>query len=661
MRLLNPISFTVFILALCLCSHHATAQQVSMDSVYKTICALPNDSIQLKKLLDFSDKVEVSDSMLCKEVYKNTLAISRKIGSPYYESKVFIYMGIFTKNHKDYATALGYLQQAYKIARSAGIDENVGSALANMGNIYHAENNIKEATTKGIEASYYLEKAGKTRLLSIILGNLCTDFENQRMYDKSIEYGLKAVQAAIQSKDKRAIGMAYGNLSVPYIRIRDKEKFYEAAKQELFYLREFRNPKHLHQAYQNIASYYIEVKDIPNATLYADSSLQMAEATNDAKFIAEAKILIGSIATEAKDFNKAGKILNETKAVTDKEGGMLLKGDWNSMMYRLENAKGNTNDSAVQYLKAQFIIEDSLKNVKILANTIALEKKFETEKKQLQITQLQKEKEIQQLSLHQKNIALYVLLGGLLAAFMVGFLLYKNNKRRHQVATQKEALHQQQIKELEKEKQLLAVSGMLQSQEAERSRMAKDLHDGLGGMLSGIKLNLSSMKGNMIVHENDAALFNKSLGQLDNAIAEMRRVAHNMMPEALLKFGIIEAVQDYCDGINESRMVNMQFTHLGFDKPLEKSIEVVLYRIVQELSNNAIKHAAATHIFIQITQHERGLTLTVEDDGKGFDVAQITKGAGLQNVQSRVDYLNGSMEISSTSGVGSTFNLEIPL
>ncbi len=205
------------------------------------------------------------------------------------------------------------------------------------------------------------------------------------------------------------------------------------------------------------------------------------------------------------------------------------------------------------------------------------------------------------------------------------------------------------------------MDSIIQGQELERSRMARDLHDGLGGMLSGIKLNLSAMKGNMMIHESDAQLFNKSILQLDNAITEMRRVAHNMMPEALLKFGLTEAVQDYCDGINESNTVKMKFTTIGFNQPLEKSVEVILFRIIQELSNNAIKHAVAKNIFIQLNNHGQGVTLTVEDDGKGFDATQITKGAGLQNVQSRIDYLKGSMEINSKEAEGAAFIIEIPL
>jgi two-component system, NarL family, sensor kinase len=245
-------------------------------------------------------------------------------------------------------------------------------------------------------------------------------------------------------------------------------------------------------------------------------------------------------------------------------------------------------------------------------------------------------------------LIIFIILAGIIyLVFIAGLFLFIFQYRK------KKILH-------EKEKQILAMDSIIQGQEIERSRMARDLHDGLGGMLSGIKLNLSSMKGNMMIHENDAQLFNKSIVQLDNAITEMRRVAHNMMPEALLKFGLTEAVQDYCDGISESNLVKMKFTQLGLNTAIEKPTEVILYRIIQELSNNAIKHATAKIIFIQLNKHEQGLTLTVEDDGKGFDANKTTKGDGLQNVQSRVDYLKGTMEINSKLGEGSSFTIEIP-
>ena len=142
----------------------------------------------------------------------------------------------------------------------------------------------------------------------------------------------------------------------------------------------------------------------------------------------------------------------------------------------------------------------------------------------------------------------------------------------------------------------------------------------------------------------------------------MRRVAHNMMPEALLKFGLGEAIQDYCDGINESNVVKMKYTQIGSLQTLSQSTDIVLYRIIQELTNNAIKHAGAKNIFIQITKHQQGFTITIEDDGKGFDAKALpdAKGSGLLNVRSRIDYLKGGWDIRSENGKGTSINIEIP-
>ena len=196
--------------------------------------------------------------------------------------------------------------------------------------------------------------------------------------------------------------------------------------------------------------------------------------------------------------------------------------------------------------------------------------------------------------------------------------------------------------------------------ETERSRLAKDLHDGLGGLLSGIKLTLSSIADK--VPEKNTPLFTKANNQLDTAISEMRRVAHNMMPEALLKFGLGEAIQDYCDGINESNVVKMKYIQIGSLQTLSQSTAIVLYRIIQELTNNSIKHAAAKNIFIQITNHLKGFTITVEDDGKGFDskMLQEEKGTGIKNVRSRVEYLKGSFVIDTAQSKGTSIIVEIP-
>ncbi|MBK9791741.1 MAG: sensor histidine kinase [Sphingobacteriales bacterium] len=199
--------------------------------------------------------------------------------------------------------------------------------------------------------------------------------------------------------------------------------------------------------------------------------------------------------------------------------------------------------------------------------------------------------------------------------------------------------------------------------EDERSRVAKDLHDGLGGLLSGVKLSLNSITGNVVVSEQHATVFKRVLNQLDNAISEMRRVAHSMMPESLLRFGLAQAIEDFCYDINESKTVQLNFYHHGLEQRLDSSIEITLYRVIQELVNNAIKHAAATEIMIHLVRNENQLTLTVEDNGVGFNINNIQKikGVGLSNIQSRIDFLKGYVEIDSKKNVGSSFYITIPV
>ncbi len=221
-------------------------------------------------------------------------------------------------------------------------------------------------------------------------------------------------------------------------------------------------------------------------------------------------------------------------------------------------------------------------------------------------------------------------------------------------------MQQQRIAELETEKQLLATQSLLEGQEDERSRIAKDLHDGLGGLLSGVKLQLGAMKGNLILTEENGIAFNRVLNNLEESIAEMRRVAHNMMPETLLRFGLPQALEDYSSSLSHQQAFTIQCEFRGMEKRLDSSTEVVVYRIVQELINNAVKHSGASAILVQIMRHdEERLNITVEDNGKGFDPKFTgSDTAGLRNISSRVKYLNGKMDIQSEPGNGTSVYIE---
>ena len=317
--------------------------------------------------------------------------------------------------------------------------------------------------------------------------------------------------------------------------------------------------------------------------------------------------------------------------------------DWLSASYKF---LGNYTQ-AYNYLEKHSYLYGSIVSESNFKQLAAVEHKYEKEKK---------DKEIIQLNADNKQESLFnkILIGAAAALVFIGFLGYRNFRS-------KQKLQQQQIIELEKEKQLQAVDAMLKGQEEERGRLAKDLHDGLGGMLSGVKLSFSNMKENLILDADTAVRFEKSISQLDNTIAELRKVAHNLMPEALVKFGLKSAVEDFCETLQSSSNCKIMYQQLGADRDLGNIANVNIYRIIQELVNNAVKHANAKQIIVQLTKLPAKVLLSVEDDGEGFDVnnPDALPGIGLTNINNRVQYLNGKIDVSSKKDEGTAFNIEV--
>jgi two-component system NarL family sensor kinase len=328
------------------------------------------------------------------------------------------------------------------------------------------------------------------------------------------------------------------------------------------------------------------------------------------------------------------------------------------LLTEIEEKLGNVA-RAFDYQKQLIIVSDSMKKEKVERQMHEIELKYQNEKKEKEILELQKSNALQSLSLQKQSTFNYFLVGSIVALLVTGFLGYGNLRHRQLLSKQHDQLQQQRIRELEKDKQLVAVDALLKGQEDERRRMAKDLHDGLGGILSGVKLSLGAMKGNMLLSDENTRLFSRVLDQLDHSITEMRRVAHNMMPEALVKLGLQQAIQDYCDGLNELVPTPFKVQFHGLGIRMQGATEIVIYRIVQELLNNIVKHADATEVLVQIMRHDNNLTITVEDNGKGFYVGSAqNKGNGLGNVRSRVDYLKGHLDIQSIPGKGTSTHID---
>ncbi len=328
----------------------------------------------------------------------------------------------------------------------------------------------------------------------------------------------------------------------------------------------------------------------------------------------------------------------------------LLPGDRNSYANLLAETYANTGNmkEAYEWSQKYITVNDSLHAADYKRDMLDMENKYQSAEKAKQISQLQAEKQAAELV--QKNQRLWVLLLAVGAAVFLLAFLYLNNILKNQKRE-----NEFKFKELEQQRELQVTKAFLEGEDKERQRIAQDLHDGLGGALSGIKMKLSAVQNNFQEPEIDS-----SVDQLDRSIIELRRIAHNMMPSNLLRSGLEVALRDLCSALsNNSTEIELQTE--GLDPNLNQHYQVNIYRIIQELLSNALRHADANHILVQCIQNDEQILITVEDNGKGFDLsrAKASNGLGLNNIQNRVDIMKGSLDYDVMPAEGTIVNIEL--
>lgn len=259
--------------------------------------------------------------------------------------------------------------------------------------------------------------------------------------------------------------------------------------------------------------------------------------------------------------------------------------------------------------------------------------------------------------LRQKNLLNYLLGGALAAGILIALLLFQNYRSRTE-----QRLQAERLAALEKQREAEQLRSMIAGEEQERKRIAQELHDGLGTLLATVKLQFNAVQ-NERPDVDEVKSYQKADKLLDEACTEVRKISYNLMPAILQQYGLEYALQDLCEGINRSGHLEVNFIPYGLDYPFDDQMAISIYRIVQELVKNTLRHAEATSLIVQLSVEDEMLNIVVEDDGQGFDPAEKLQhpGIGLQSIQSRLALLHGKMEIDSHPGAGATFLIDIPL
>nr|WP_321411287.1 sensor histidine kinase [uncultured Allomuricauda sp.] len=325
---------------------------------------------------------------------------------------------------------------------------------------------------------------------------------------------------------------------------------------------------------------------------------------------------------------------------------------YNDRLYASILQQEKKYDSAYHFLMKSINLEYTLgfKNNSLESAILAVEN--ETEKLRLDSFRLDTKRKQNRNWLIVASIALILGTG-------IAILLQKNTTKKRLLAEQEAQLKQQRVENLLKEQELVSIDAMIEGQEKERQKVAGELHDDLGSLMATIKLHFDNAK----VNKKDPSLQNAQK-LLEEAYQKIRSIAHNKNSGVMSHQGLLPAINKMAQIISETNALDVTVEDFGLGDRLENSLELSIFRMIQELVANAIKHADATKVSIQITQHEDNLNIIIEDNGKGFDRSKLKKeqsGMGLTNIEKRVEHLEGNFTVDSVLGKGTSILIDIPV
>ncbi len=545
-------------------------------------------------------------------------------------------------------TAMMYLEKALSLADNTKKgQEDKAWVYGNMGNIYYRKNNKIAAIECFMKVKVIASEIDNKLLLFNSLVSIAGIHRAMYDHDKAIDYYEQAKLIAKERNDSSGMcDILYGLGSVHGDR-KERDKALKYYSELADVSKSIGNVKSEILSMLGLSRIYKskEFNDIDKALKYVSRADTLAEIYGDPRLIAASKELQAGVYCDLGRYKEAEKVAFMALESNSSETGIVKR----NILAILINVYIFLDDK--EKASKYFIEYDEFTNQynerSFHEAMTDMEVKYETEKKEMRITSLEKEKK------------LYTWLGiagavALLLVFGMLFFRHRANVEKRKAAERQQELAEQRIKQLEQEQQLVATKAVLDSEVAERSRFARDLHDGIGGMLNVVKKNLSDMKGYVIVANPDAERFSSTLDVLDSSISELRRVAHHMMPDSLMRYGLKTSLEDY------SKVVpNLSFRYVGENVRLDSRLEVMIYNSAYELISNAVKYANATAINVQLLVDNGLVSLTVQDNGAGFDPNKLTDGSGLDNIRMRVSAYNGKLHIHSSPGKGTEVNIEI--
>jgi two-component system, NarL family, sensor kinase len=595
---------------------------------------------------------------------------------------------MIAKEHPNQDSSFRLYNEALQKSIAANYAHGILAALNGIGFCYVDKGDYLQSQVYFKKALSYSANSGNKRDPAACNNNVGVSYFYLGDYNKASEYYYKALSELknVDSLTSTAAVNTYNNLAVINMRLNQNDKSLSFLRTAEDISRKRNYAKHLAMTLNNEANIFSDDSLKRDSALICYFELQEIGKKNGFDEIeAYAVCNIGDWYLDARQFNKAVPYLQHGVALSqNKFASLYINAGYNlgltwynlgkyqaaetiilsvlrkaraanqkdqiiSKYAALSNIYRATGEyeKALECMDSVVVLKDSLFSTGKTKAINELDIKYKTSEKDKQLAQNQLLIANQNSKIAKKNIWMISIGSGVLLLLLVsvgGFI-------------HKQRLQAERIKLLEQESKIGILKAAVQSEDNERSRLARELHDGIGGMLSAAMMRLSTMH-----HKNEAITqapaYREAMDILSEMGDEIRKTSHNLMPEVLLKQNLPEAVRTYCSNVEEGGALQIDFQSFGSFDDLTEKLKLNVYRIVQELLKNITQHAQAQHAFVQLLKNENNLTISIEDDGIGFNTSELRSGIGLHNLQTRVNSLDGNVTIESSPGKGTSVIIE---
>lgn len=542
------------------------------------------------------------------DFFFKALALASTLEDNSLKADVYNNLGNVNTKIGNYKEALNYLTQAIEIYDSRTLERNKASAYNNMGLVYMKIKNYNKA-----KECFIIARKGFTELdskvgISAALGNIALLHAQEKVFDSALYYFTKSLQVDQIINNKYGMCITLQGMGNMYSEIEN-----EQAKALTYYKKSKSIAQQIKQPYQE-----------------AFANLGMAR-----------------IFARQENTKEAFKLTNKAIQIAKAIDNQLLASECREVLSIVYEAAGDYQNSLIQYkefveLKEQVISQTIFHQIynQEIANLSEMNqvKQFEIRRQSLELK-------------HKNSMIIFIILASVF--IVTGLYLYYRDHKHRQNAKLQEALMK-----LNEKKSRAAIEAEIQ----ERNRIGQELHDSLGQMLSVARLNISVLKDKAsLSQERRQSILESTLQSVDEAFYELRDISHNLATSGLTRAGLVNAINNLATQVNQSNRLKMDVEVFGVESLSDSLVENSLYRAVQELLNNTIKHSGATTFSVQLIESDTEITLMAEDNGCGFDPKEASLiNGGLHILKSRVENINGSLFIDSNENHGTTISIVIP-